>query len=304
MPVNITYGRLPRVPRLWTPGGSRLVPSLPNSATLSSSMPPPRIAIPEPTSTDPAYNSRSLPQYIQALHSAGAVASVIPLTERPDRVARLLASVQGVLLPGSPADVDPQAYGEPRVPACNPPDPARAAVDELLLQDAFNLKKPLLSICYGVQSLNVWRGGSLIQDLPSQVQNAVNHSPGRTIAEAHPIQIVPDSRLASLAPLPGSPAPSLPRSLAPCLLVNSSHHQALKTPGDNLRVTAVSALDGVVEAVELNSPDHFVLGIQWHPERTVATSALSRAIFARFAQAAAFWSERPATFGSPTGGSL
>ena len=73
---------------------------IPPSGLNSLAMPPPRIAIPEPTSTDPAYNSRALPQYIQALHSAGATATVIPLTERPDRVARLLASVQGVLLPG------------------------------------------------------------------------------------------------------------------------------------------------------------------------------------------------------------
>lgn len=246
-------------------------------------MPAPRIAIPEPTSTDPAYNSRSLPQYLQALHSAGATAVVIPLTERPDRVARLLASVQGVLLPGSPADVDPQTYGEASIPACNPPDPARAAVDELLLQDAFNLKKPLLSVCYGVQSLNVWRGGTLIQDLPSQVPTALNHAPGRTTGEAHQIQIEPDSRLASL----------VPQSLSPCF-VNSSHHQALKTVGDNLRVVALSPQDGVIEAVELKSPDHFVLGIQWHPERTYTTSDLSRAIFAGFVQAASAWSRRAA----------
>ncbi len=246
-------------------------------------MHPPRIAIPEPTSTDPAYNSRSLPQYIQALHAAGAIPTVIPLTERPDRIARLLASVQGVLLPGSPADIDPQTYREPRIPACNAPDPARAAVDELLLQDAFNMTKPVLSICYGVQSLNVWRGGSLIQDLPSEGKVAVNHAPGRTIDEAHSVQIKPGSHLAALAD--SSPDP---------VFVNSSHHQALKTPGDNLRVVALSPSDGVIEAVELNSPVHFVLGIQWHPERTIATSALSRAIFSSFVQAAAAWSERPA----------
>lgn len=248
----------------------------------------PRIAIPEPISTNPAYNSRSLPQYIQALHSAGAIPSVIPLTERPDRIARLLASVEGVLLPGSPADIDPQTYGEPRIPACNPPDPARAAVDELLLQDAFNLKKPLLSICYGVQSLNVWRGGSLIQDLPSEGKMAVDHSPGRTISEAHSISIQADSRLATLAG--SSPDP---------VQVNSSHHQALKTPGDNLRVVALSPADGVIEGVELNSTDHFVLGIQWHPERTFASSALSRAVFFAFVQAAAAWSERQAVISGP-----
>ena len=111
------------------------------------------IAIPEPTSQDPAYNLRALPQYIAAIQSAGALATVVPLHERQDRVARLLAGVQGVLLPGSGYDLDPQAYGEARIPACNDPDPDRAAVDELLLQDAFNLRKPILAICYGVAGL-------------------------------------------------------------------------------------------------------------------------------------------------------
>jgi putative glutamine amidotransferase len=90
------------------------------------------IAIPEPTSKDSAYNQRTLPQYIAAIQSSGALATVVPLHERQDRVARLLAGVQGVLLPGSGYDLDPQAYGEARIPECNEPDPDRAAVDELL----------------------------------------------------------------------------------------------------------------------------------------------------------------------------
>jgi putative glutamine amidotransferase len=239
------------------------------------------IAIPEPTSTDTAYNQRSLPQYTAALQSAGAVPTIIPLHERQDRVARLLAHVQGILLPGSGFDIDPQAYGEARIPACAPPDPARAAVDELLLQDAFNLHKPILAICYGVQALNVWRNGTLIQDLPSEAfPIPVDHAPGRTIAEAHPVDLAPHSLLAALAQRPQE-------------LVNSSHHQALRTPGDNLRVTAVCPTDGVIEAVELDSPDHYVLGVQWHPERTYITSAFSRAIFASFIHAATAWKPRP-----------
>src|ERR1700739_2576698 len=101
-----------------------------------------RIAIPEPTTTDAAYNARSLPPYLSALQSAGATAVVIPLHEPQDQVARLLADTQGVLLPGSGFDVDPERYGEERLPKCGPSDPGRTAVDELLLQDAFNLHKP------------------------------------------------------------------------------------------------------------------------------------------------------------------
>jgi putative glutamine amidotransferase len=241
-----------------------------------------RIAIPEPTSTDTEYNQRALPPYLTALHSAGAVPILVPLHERQDRVARLLATTQGVLLPGSRYDVDPQRFGEEAIPQCGPADAARTAVDELLLQDAFNLHKPILGICHGTQTLNVWRNGSLIQDIPSVLQTPVNHAPGRDVIEAHAVEVTPGSRLASLLPLSAEP----PK-------VNSSHHQAIRKVGDNLRVTAVSPADGVVEAVELDSPDQFVLAVQWHPERTYAQSAFSRAIFAAFIQAAAAWQPRP-----------
>ncbi len=240
------------------------------------------IAIPEPTSKDTAYNQRALPQYIAALQSAGARASVIPLHERQDRVARLLSGVQGVLLPGSGYDLDPQAYGQARIPACNDPDPDRAAVDELLLQDAFNLRKPILAICYGAQALNVWRNGSLIQDLPAAGKTEVNHRPGRDVSEAHTVRISAGSRLAAM--VPGASE----------IQVNSSHHQALRIPGGNLRVTAVCPADGVIEGVELDSPEHFVIGVQWHPERTYTTSASSRAIFSAFVQAVSEWQLRPA----------
>lgn len=240
------------------------------------------IAIPEPTSNDTAYNQRALPQYIAAVQSAGAIPTLIPLHERQDRVARLLAGVQGILLPGSRYDLDPQAYGEAPIAACNEPDPGRAAVDELLLQDAFNLHKPVLAICYGVQALNVWRNGTLLQDLATSGQTEVNHRPGREVVDAHLVKIAPGSRLAAMAVQGEDTVP-----------VNSSHHQALRVPGDNLRVTAVCPADAVIEGVELDSEDHFVLGVQWHPERTFATSEFSRAIFAAFIQAAAIWQPRP-----------
>lgn len=236
------------------------------------------IAIPEPTSNDPAYNQRSLPPYLAALRSAGATPVIVPLHERPERVAKLLASVQGVLLPGSRYDVDPQRFGERPIPECGEPDAARTAVDELLLQDAFNLRKPILAICHGVQTLNVWLNGSLVQDL----KTSVNHRPGRDVLEAHPVRVAPGSRLAGLIPQANAADP----------LVNSSHHQAIRTAGDHLLVSGVCSGDGVIEAVELKSAEHFVLGVQWHPERSYTHSALSRAIFAAFVQAAVVWEPR------------
>lgn len=247
---------------------------------------PVRIAIPEPTSGDSEYNQRSLPPYVDALKAAGAEPVVIPLNEPQERVAKLLAGVQGVLLPGSRYDVDPQRYGEERAPECGEDDPERTAADELLLQDAFNLRKPVLAICHGAQTLNVWRGGALIQDL----KTAVNHRPGREVVEAHPVKIADGSRLAGILASSGQ---------AP-VLVNSSHHQAVRTAGDNLRVAAVSPDDGVIEAVELNAPEHFVVAVQWHPERAYAQSEFSRAIFAEFVRTAETW--RPPQKDGPAGG--
>lgn len=239
-----------------------------------------RIAIPEPTSTDAEYNSRSLPPYLAALQSVGASPVIIPLHENQDRVAKLLATTNGVLLPGSRFDVDPERFAEKRLEQCGPADPNRTSVDELLLQDAFNLRKPVLAICHGLQTLNVWLGGTLIQDLETQVGAQVNHSPGRAVVEAHPVRIERDSQLGGLAAKTGSIIEEF---------VNSSHHQAVARIGDRLKVIATSAEDNVVEAVELDSSDHFAIGVQWHPERTFAEKALSRALFTAFARAAESW---------------
>lgn len=233
------------------------------------------IAIPEPTSSDAAYNQRSLPQYIAALEAAGTLPVVVPVNGPQDLVARLLTGVQGILLPGSGFDVDPERYGEARISECGAADPARTAVDELLLQDGFNLHKPILAICHGIQNLNVWRSGSLFQDL----KTVVNHRPGREVVEAHPVKIAQGSRLSGLL------APAEQREI----MVNSSHHQAVRVPGDKLLVSAVSPQDGVIEAIELESPDHFVVGVQWHPERTYTQMTSSRAIFAAFVRAATEW---------------
>ena len=234
-----------------------------------------RIAIPEPTSSDAEYNQRALPQYVDALKAAGAEPVVIPLGEPQERVAKLLASAQGVLLPGSKFDVDPQRYGEAREPECGDDDPARTAADELLLQDAFNMRKPILAICHGTQTLNVWRNGSLIQDL----KTSVNHRPGRDVVKAHPVEIAEGCRLTRILGQSGETE----------IQVNSSHHQAIRKAGDNLRVAAVSRGDEVIEAVELDAADHFVIGVQWHPERTYAQSAFSRAIFGEFVRSAEGW---------------
>src|SRR5579863_9987761 len=106
---------------------------------------PVRIAIPVPTSTDEDYNQRSLKPYCDSLLAVGAEPVIVSLSEPQARVAQLLAGVQGILLPGSRYDVEPERYGEQPIPECGEADPARTAVDELFLQDAFNLRKPILA---------------------------------------------------------------------------------------------------------------------------------------------------------------
>lgn len=170
--------------------------------------------------------------------------------------------------------MNPEKYGQIAIPECAAADPAREAVDELLIQDAANLQKPLFGICYGFQSWNVWRGGTLIQDL----KTAVNHKPGREVREAHRVSVAEDSQIAVITG-------------ATELIVNSSHHQALDRPGDGLRITARSVEDGVIEAVE-GSGDQYAIAVQWHPERIFDTDPSSRALFRAFVEAAANWKPR------------
>ncbi len=249
----------------------------------------PRIAIPWPTQAQTEYNARTWPQYAAAVAQAGGEPVEIPLTLTPGEIAKLATSCQGILLPGSPADVNPAKYGEERQPETGAADLARENVDELLLQDAHNLHKPLLTICYGTQSLNTWRTGTLVQDL---MPIPVNHGAGGSVKVAHSVAIEPDSQLANII----GPSPEVTHTADFLRLpVNSSHHQAIGIVGDGLRVIARCPQDGVVEAIEGQQPGHFVLGVQWHPERNLEGSPASRLIFERLIQAAAAWHPRPVT---------
>ncbi len=237
----------------------------------------PRIAIPEPNLADKEYSERSWPQYARAVEYAGGEPVKVLLRESPARVAQLVASCEGVLLPGSPADVNPQKYGEEAAPDCKAADAAREAVDELLLQDASNLYKPLLGICYGFQALNVWHGGTLLQHL----KTAVDHAAGRTVAEAHAIEVEARSRLRRILGL-GSRT---------TLMVNSSHHQAVAVLGDGLVRAAWSPDDGIVEAAEGHG-DQFLMGVQWHPERVLEENKAAQCLFQSFVDAASAWEPR------------
>jgi putative glutamine amidotransferase len=241
---------------------------------------PARIAIPMPHSMDREYAERAIPQYESAVVQAGGEPVRISLDQPSAEVMKLIQRCDGVLLPGSKADVDPARFGMPRSPHTAAADPRRDAVDELLLQDAYQQRKPVLGICYGLQSLNVYRNGSLIQHipdfLPEDLRALVNHEAGKKVAVAHAVEIEKDSKLAEV----------LGRSNKFALPVNSSHHQSAEAIGSGLRIVARCPDDGIIEALEGTAPDHFVLAVQWHPERSVDEDEASRAIFRALVKAA------------------
>lgn len=230
----------------------------------------PRIAIPYPHGADREYAERAIPQYERAVEGAGAEPVRIPLDLTPGEVVNLIGRCDAVLLPGSKADVDPARYGALKHAQTAPADPKRDAVDELLLQDAYKMRKPILGICYGLQILNVYRSGTLVQ----HIESGINHEAGRQVPVAHSVEIDPGSNLAKIAGLNGREA----------IPVNSSHHQSADRIGDGLRIVARCPEDGIIEALEGSSPNHFVLAVQWHPERS--SDAPSRAIFRALVEAA------------------
>jgi putative glutamine amidotransferase len=234
---------------------------------------PPRIAIPVPHSTDSEYAERAFPQYVHAVEIAGGEPVRIPLEALPG-VAKLIEGCAAVLLPGSKADIDPAKYVAARDAKTAPPDPMRDAIDDLLLRDAYNLSKPILGICYGLQSLNVYRGGTLLQ----HIESPVNHQAGREVPIAHTVDVDPGSNLGRIVFPDGKESVSL--------AVNSSHHQSAEAIGDGLHVVARCPQDGIIEGLEGTSPGHFVLAVQWHPERSVEEDEGSRAIFRALVEAA------------------
>ncbi len=250
---------------------------------------PPRIAIPLPHFSDPEYAERAIPQYERAVALAGGEPVRVPLDRTPEEVGKIIERCDAVLLPGSKADVDPARFHAARSQHTADADPRRDVVDNLLLDDAYRQRKPVLGICYGLQSLNVYHAGSLVQHIPDflpvETRAKVNHEAGGKIAVAHEVEIDPGSKLAGIV---GTEVRSVRSEVGGLITlpVNSSHHQSADAVGDGLRIVARCPADGIIEALEGTAPDHFVLAVQWHPERSAEQDAVSRAIFRALLDAA------------------
>jgi putative glutamine amidotransferase len=233
----------------------------------------PRVGVPYRTSAEEAAGNHSKhAQYCNAVREAGGEPVAISLQLGDSELKKLARTLDAYVLPGSPADVDPALYGAARSPRCDPADPARERTDYALLEDAFANTKPVLAICYGAQILNVKLGGTLYQDIESELPGSLNHTkdvvPNGQPDPVHDAAIVPGGELGQIAAATGLEQ----AGDGIWARVNTSHHQSIQDIGQGLRVAA-RAPDGVIEAVEHEpnerneTPRHWVMGVQWHPER-------------------------------------
>ncbi|KXK06908.1 MAG: putative glutamine amidotransferase [Acidobacteria bacterium OLB17] len=219
--------------------------------------------------TDRFYLGRD---YSEAVEAMGCTPVHIALIPSKEFIAAVADQLDGVLLPGSDSDVDPQYFGEAPHPKLGRVVPEKDAVDRLLLDEAERRDLPILAICFGMQALNVHRGGSLIQDIGSQVETPIKHEQG----------IPRDRNSHSITLEKGLLSGLLPAGATSCR-VNSHHHQAIRDLGADLKATAW-APDGVVECIEDTRPGKNVLGVQWHPELSWETDEVSASIFRWFAE--------------------
>lgn len=211
--------------------------------------------------------------YSEALAFFGAIPVHIPLIPDEEYIENVVRNLDGILLPGSDTDVDPHHFGEDPHPKIKKIITEKDATDLLVLKEAEKNKLPVLAICYGMQILNVFRGGSLIQDIESQIENPIKHEQGIPLdRNSHNITVESQSRLGKLLK---------ENSDTEKVKVNSHHHQAIRNLGRELVKTAWS-IDGIVECIEDESAEKYVVGVQWHPELSYKTDFLSAGIFKDF----------------------
>lgn len=225
---------------------------------------------------EPHYFLRAL--YPRAIEELGGVPLILPLTTDPALRQRLLSRLDGLLLTGSGPDLPPELYGERQRFEFRVMSRQRSEFELEMARLAARTGLPTLGICGGMQVINVALGGTLVQDIRSQLARALPHKPpGPATRVSHPVQVAPRSLLRRI-------------TRRAKIRVNSSHHQSIKQLAPSLVATAV-APDGVIEAIE--APRHpFLLGVQWHPEFLYDRDEVQRRLFRAFVKAASSASQR------------
>jgi len=212
---------------------------------------------------------RMSPNYTHALEEAGAVPVILDLTASETVLKRFACSFDGFLFPGGP-DMHPDYYGQEKADYCGEICEMRDKMEAYMFREVvINQNKPALGICRGIQIFNIILGGTLYQDIPTELPSKINHrqEPPYDVP-AHHVRLVPESPLCKLAG-------------KECLEVNSIHHQGINRLAKGLEVMAASE-DGLIEAVYM--PDHsFVWAVQWHPECSIKEE-ISKKIFSSFVE--------------------
>ncbi|UCD38594.1 MAG: gamma-glutamyl-gamma-aminobutyrate hydrolase family protein [Fidelibacterota bacterium] len=241
----------------------------------TSSTPVIGLPVSPPEDGSPYYNLN--PEYTDTVRRAGGYPLAFPLIPEPAYVDRMIGYIHGIVLIGSAYDMDASRYGQEPREGGKPSYPDRDDFDRLLLEQASERGMPVLGICHGLQTINVFLGGTLIQDIASQVPNALTHRAKSDTGEyVHEVELFPESSLNSEARVVRAKT-------------NSAHDQAVDGVGRGLRVIARTT-DGVIEAVEYEEMSkQFILGVQWHPERLAAVDSLSFLVFEKLVEAAAAW---------------
>ena len=209
--------------------------------------------------------------YSRAVISCGGAPVLVPAACDRKTLERILPAADGLLLTGGP-DVHPRFYGEEPVPGLGEVDEPLDRMELEAARVAIEMDLPLFAVCRGIQVLNIAMGGTVFQDIESQVPECIGHRQNAAKSTTtHTVQIERPSLLHDI----------LRRRR---IQVNGKHHQAVKNVGEDL-VVAARAPDGIIEA--LFAPTHrFVLGVQWHPEGTFSEDVFSRKLFAAFVRAA------------------
>lgn len=231
----------------------------------------PDVTVPTPDAPFPRYELKVA--YADAVLRAGGLPFVVPYTDDRAAIDCYLDRVSGLVITGGAFDIPPEAYGEVAKEGLGALKPGRTSFELAVLRGALHRKLPVLGVCGGMQLLNVAYGGTLVQDIAREIEGAKAHEQRHDRAQPqHPIDVKEHTVLCDCV---GKGQ----------FMVNSTHHQAVKKVGEGLLVAA-TAYDGVVEAIEGRARDHFVMGVQWHPELMLDTVPPNLGIYRAFVQRA------------------